>query len=344
MIYYVLCQKKKKKKWPEFLPEVVYAYNATPHSSTGFAPFYLLFGQNPRLPVDVLLGADEEGEELSLDDWIVQHHHKIAESFERAEAANDRGRQKNKKRLDRKLHDIPFKEGDRVYLRSRKARGRQKIQDKWDSRVYRVLRRFSSTSPLYEVVPDGASVDVTPKVVNRKEMRLCTTFQRPEDQPAKMVEEEKDMVEDFSDVTDSDTELVTITVGANPLEIPYLAPGLEEEVNSQLETPEGSLPELDMTEPISEDYASEGSSHTTTSQDVPEAAEEETVAEEAVLDAAEEEQDVEMLPADLPQEEIEAEVATPEPEKSPEPTLRRSGRPGKGQHSNPHHLPRSTLK
>ena len=33
----------KKSKWPQFLPDIVYAYNATPHPSTGCSPYYLLF-------------------------------------------------------------------------------------------------------------------------------------------------------------------------------------------------------------------------------------------------------------------------------------------------------------
>ena len=41
-----------KTKWPQYLPELVQAYNNTPHASTGFSPHFLLFGQEPQLPVD----------------------------------------------------------------------------------------------------------------------------------------------------------------------------------------------------------------------------------------------------------------------------------------------------
>ena len=47
---------EQKPRWPVHLPELVQAYNNTPHASTGFAPYILLFGQEPRLPVDDLLG------------------------------------------------------------------------------------------------------------------------------------------------------------------------------------------------------------------------------------------------------------------------------------------------
>ena len=45
---------EKKKKWTLYLPEIVNVYNAT----TGISPYYLLYGREPRLPVDHLLGVD----------------------------------------------------------------------------------------------------------------------------------------------------------------------------------------------------------------------------------------------------------------------------------------------
>lgn len=65
---------EKKKKWPEYLPYLVFIYNATVHSSTGYSPHFLFFGREPILPIDLMLGlhksSDDDSENLPMDDWI----------------------------------------------------------------------------------------------------------------------------------------------------------------------------------------------------------------------------------------------------------------------------------
>ncbi|KAL7842573.1 hypothetical protein SRHO_G00242620 [Serrasalmus rhombeus] len=45
---------KEKQKWPQQIQTLTFTYNATVHETTGYAPFYLMFGRIPRLPVDIL--------------------------------------------------------------------------------------------------------------------------------------------------------------------------------------------------------------------------------------------------------------------------------------------------
>ena len=47
---------EQKPNWPVYLPSLVYAYNSTPHASTGFQPYKLMFGCKAPMPCDDWLG------------------------------------------------------------------------------------------------------------------------------------------------------------------------------------------------------------------------------------------------------------------------------------------------
>ena len=48
--------KEKKSEWQNHVGTLVHGYNCTRNSATGFSPYYLMFGRQPHLPVDVALG------------------------------------------------------------------------------------------------------------------------------------------------------------------------------------------------------------------------------------------------------------------------------------------------
>ena len=52
----------KKADWPSHLAEIAHAYNATQSAVTGYSPYYLMFGQWPRLPFNFVfptIGSNE---------------------------------------------------------------------------------------------------------------------------------------------------------------------------------------------------------------------------------------------------------------------------------------------
>ena len=52
---------EKKKAWPKYLADLVLAYNSSTHESTGYSPYFMMFGRQPRLLIDVTMG-------ITLDD------------------------------------------------------------------------------------------------------------------------------------------------------------------------------------------------------------------------------------------------------------------------------------
>ena len=45
---------KPKSTWREQVPTLVHAYNCTRSNATDFSPYYLMFGQKPCLPIEIL--------------------------------------------------------------------------------------------------------------------------------------------------------------------------------------------------------------------------------------------------------------------------------------------------
>ncbi len=51
--------KEKQDRWPDFLPELMQAYNNTAHSAAGFAPSYFIFGRTVRILLNFKLGVEQ---------------------------------------------------------------------------------------------------------------------------------------------------------------------------------------------------------------------------------------------------------------------------------------------
>lgn len=155
---------EKKKHWPEHLPKLVYAYNVTPHSTTGYSPFYLLFGVQPHLPVDALLGR-ESGSDCK-QDWLSAHQERLRQAHERAREYSEQKAAERVALQNEKVYCPPVDIGQLVFLRHRPL-GRNKIQDAWNPTVYKVVNIQGTT---YTVEPlEGGPI----KRVHRSELRPC---------------------------------------------------------------------------------------------------------------------------------------------------------------------------
>ena len=166
----VTLQPQQKSRWPEHLQEVTYAYNVTPHSGTGFSPFYLMMGRNPRLPIDSWISP--EGED-STTEWVEKHREGILRAYQKATENLKSAALKRKKVYDRaaKEHILPI--GSHVYLRSRPM-GRNKIQDAWDPQIHVIAERREN---VYGVQPVSGKRGT--RYINRKDLQPCV--QQPQE-------------------------------------------------------------------------------------------------------------------------------------------------------------------
>lgn len=143
----------KKLDWPHYLPHVIFSYNTTPHQTTGESPHLLMFGQEPQLPVDFLLGSIQEPTRGTVHDWMREHQQRLQTAFDGAKERIQAAARLRKDRNDQHVSGCSLREGEVVYLRDHSVRGRTKIQDAWGPTRYRVVKTPSDGGAVYSIVP-----------------------------------------------------------------------------------------------------------------------------------------------------------------------------------------------
>jgi len=99
-------------EWESHLAKVCFAYNTSVHKSTGFSLFYLLYGRQARIPIDLVYNTPNQSHG--------EYARKLCQSLEKAySSAREKlqtAAQCQKTNYDQRIHGKPFKIGDLVYL------------------------------------------------------------------------------------------------------------------------------------------------------------------------------------------------------------------------------------
>ncbi|KAI5618057.1 hypothetical protein C0J50_22646 [Silurus asotus] len=131
-----------KTHWKDFVKPLVHAYNCTKHETTGFTPYELMFGRQPRLPVDLIFNTTVNRDSPKLHSQYVQSlKTHLQESYKLAQKNAAKTAERNKVRFDRKVTESSLEEGDRVLVRNVRLRGKHKLADRWDPVVHIVVSR-----------------------------------------------------------------------------------------------------------------------------------------------------------------------------------------------------------
>ena len=145
-------EEDKKKNWKQFLAPLVHAYNCIRHESTGYSPYQLLFGREPRLPVDIAFGLkDTPEDEVTYMEYITDLQKNVQEAFEKVQKNADKARQKQKSIYDLKAKAAKLEIGDRVLVKILAFDGKHKIADKWTKDIYIVTDIPNVNIPVYKV-------------------------------------------------------------------------------------------------------------------------------------------------------------------------------------------------
>ncbi|KAL3967235.1 hypothetical protein ACER0C_029268 [Sarotherodon galilaeus] len=146
---------QQKSHWKDFVKPLVHAYNCTRNDVTGFSPYELMFGRQPRLPVDLAFGLPlaKEGS-TSHTQYVEKLKSHLEESYKLAIENSEKVMKRNKDRFDKNVTASQLNVGDRVLVRNVRVRGKHKLADKWESSVYIVVKKAGNL-PVYTVRPEG---------------------------------------------------------------------------------------------------------------------------------------------------------------------------------------------
>ena len=136
-------QDRQNNNWDEFLAPVVFAYNTGCHSTTEYSPYELLFGREPKLPVDqpkslfIFNKPNDYYEQL-------QRSMKVIHSYARENM--DRKQHQYKNRYDKQRPDPHYTINDRVLIRRHGMKN--KLEPKFSTNPQVIIRE---EHPVYTV-------------------------------------------------------------------------------------------------------------------------------------------------------------------------------------------------
>lgn len=181
-LHSMLCtlQQEKKRQWSKYLQEIVHSYNVSQHSSTGYSPFFLLYGRECRMPIDLTLGTIQE---VDCTEWMATLQARLTTAYGIAKNKIEEEADRRKKLYDRTAKTHRLEPGAIVRIRKR-IPGRDKIGDAWGTRLFRVLSRQGDNDVYTITACDGFG---EPKTMNRRELRVADAPdwlpQLPDDRP-----------------------------------------------------------------------------------------------------------------------------------------------------------------
>ena len=169
---------KQKGDWKSFVPSLTHAYNAAVHESTGFSPFYLMFGRHPRLAIDAFLGIGSTEERKSHQDYVDRLKDRLQFAYDQAGQEAKRKGRKYKKYYDEGVKTSVLLPGDRVLVRKVGIKGKQKLADIWDSWPYIVKSQPMPDIPVYVVQKEHSNEK--PRTLHRNMLLPFNGLPNPE--------------------------------------------------------------------------------------------------------------------------------------------------------------------
>ena len=173
----------KRAKWPSHLGPILIAYNATRSLITGYSPYFLMFGRQPRLPVNLLFPTirwDENSQ--TTDEYVMSLYDKLKSALASARDTAILEAQRQKQLYDCKAGAVELHPGDEVLVKLDAFRGQwRKLKNRWGGALHTVVKCVVDGIPAYEVENDA---NKKRQVLHRA--RLLLWLAEPEGEPLRI--------------------------------------------------------------------------------------------------------------------------------------------------------------
>ena len=111
---------RTKKNWQEWVTTLTHAYNCTVSLVIGFSPYFLMFGQTPKIPLDIEMGVTLiEQEQTSYQNYAKKQQARLKWGYQKAQENNKRESEHHKRYCDQRMRFMSLKPNDLVLVHAK---------------------------------------------------------------------------------------------------------------------------------------------------------------------------------------------------------------------------------
>ena len=118
---------------------------------TGYSPYYLLFGRQPRIPVDFQFPTHRDPPDTtSMARSVATMQERLKEAFKVARQLTSEEAARQRRYYDKTARAVSLQPGDVVMVRTDQFMGKRKVKDRWEEGGYIVVSQLEDW-PVYKV-------------------------------------------------------------------------------------------------------------------------------------------------------------------------------------------------